>query len=158
LSFSQISVNISFNCNMDFPPVFANLLANLEVVNVDLLPSLGLNCRFSGFDYCDTMVATCMGAKAAALRAHQLLEERKGQYAVPDELEGAFDDDELDSFKTVFATCDSDGGGSIDASELAKLVRRLEPELLDEEVDAKVTGMLGDASSGDGDDEVGAFL
>ena len=176
LSFSQISVNIAFNCNMEFPPVFANLLANLEVVNVDLMPSLGLNCRFNGFDYCDTMVATCMGpialcgallvayllvelgAKAAALRAHQLLEERKDQYVVPDELEGVFDDDELDSCKTVFATCDSDGGGSIDASELAKLVRRFEPDLLDEEVDAKVAGMLGDASSGDGDDEVGAFL
>ena len=87
------------------------------------------------------------------------LDEKKARYIVPDEIELAriFDEEEMDGFKTVFATADADGGGSIDHDELAKLIRKFEPDLLDEEVDAKVHAMLGE-SSADGDDEIGMRL
>jgi hypothetical protein len=178
LSFSQIAVNISFNCNMSFPPVFENMLANLEIVNVDIFPSLGLSCRFNGFDYCDKMVATCMGpvvisgilmvayvfvelgAKAVALQARQKIESRKEAYIVPAELEGTFEDEDIQSFKVTFATCDSDGSGTISKKELDRLVRKYEPELNDDEVEEKLVGMIGSISSGeDGEDdgEIGRF-
>lgn len=171
LSFSQIAVNISFNCNMSFPPVFENLLANLEIVNVDVFPSLGLSCRFNGFDYCDKMVATCMGpivlsamlmvayvfvelgAKAVALQARQKIESKKEAYVVPEDLEGEFSHEEIQSFKVTFATCDTDGGGTISKKELEKLVRKYEPELNDDEIEEKLVKMIGSVSTGGEDDD-----
>lgn len=39
-----------FNCNISFPPLFENFLTGIKVVNLDIIPSLGLNCRFNSFD------------------------------------------------------------------------------------------------------------
>jgi hypothetical protein len=36
----SLTVNISFNCNMRYPATFTNMLGSLEIVNVDLVPSL----------------------------------------------------------------------------------------------------------------------
>jgi hypothetical protein len=51
ISFGQISANVGFNCNIHFPNSVERTLATFGVLNLDLVPSLGLQCRYSSFDY-----------------------------------------------------------------------------------------------------------
>jgi hypothetical protein len=51
VSFGQISANVGFNCNIHFPSSVERALATFGVLNLDLVPSLSLQCRFSSFDY-----------------------------------------------------------------------------------------------------------
>ena len=51
ISFGQISANVGFNCNIRFPSSVERTLATFGVLNLDLVPSLSLQCRFSSFDY-----------------------------------------------------------------------------------------------------------
>ena len=55
--YSQISMNIAFNCNITFPALFEQFLVQLSILNLDVIPSFGLQCRFSNFDYISSMGA-----------------------------------------------------------------------------------------------------
>lgn len=66
ISFSQIVVNKDFNCNIKFPGVFSNLITYFTIVNLDMVPSLGLACSFEGFDYADQVVFVTAGPLLAA--------------------------------------------------------------------------------------------
>jgi len=50
MAFSQISVNVQFNCSIQYPVNFTKLLDSLGFANLDLLPSLGMQCYVSEFD------------------------------------------------------------------------------------------------------------
>jgi Ca2+-binding EF-hand superfamily protein len=54
----------------------------------------------------------------------------------------------------VFARIDEDGNGTISAGELAKVLRRFDPDALDEELAAKVKAILGDVDV-DLNDDIG---
>ena len=56
-SFSQILTNIGPNCNVKFPSLMERTTSALSVVNVNILPNLGINCYAASFDYIDEMVA-----------------------------------------------------------------------------------------------------
>ena len=58
----QITLTISFNCSpMEFPALFERALSSLTVVNLDITPSLGLQCVWSTFDYASKMVFVAVG-------------------------------------------------------------------------------------------------
>jgi len=56
VAFVQIVVNVDSNCNIVFPEVTARFFDKLGIFNLDIVPSLGLNCRFSSFDYVNRMI------------------------------------------------------------------------------------------------------
>lgn len=55
-AYLQIAVNISFNCGVAYPANFTSFLDGVKVINVDLIPALGLQCEYNGFDYVHKMV------------------------------------------------------------------------------------------------------
>lgn len=56
----QITLWISFNCATRFPEPFEETLAALRIANLDVIPSLGLQCAFANFDYLDHMVVVSL--------------------------------------------------------------------------------------------------
>jgi hypothetical protein len=50
MAFSQISVNIQFNCDIKFPLNYQKMLDSLAIANLDLIPSLGMQCWLNDFD------------------------------------------------------------------------------------------------------------
>ena len=50
-SFSQITVNVGFNCNISFPPLMERATSSLSIFNLNILPNLGIACHQSSFDY-----------------------------------------------------------------------------------------------------------
>ena len=43
-SFGQILVNIGFNCDIPWPETFSYIINALSIINIDLVPHLGLAC------------------------------------------------------------------------------------------------------------------
>jgi hypothetical protein len=99
-------------------------------------------------------LAAVFQAKLQAKLAAKKLDAKKRCYAVPPAMEDLFDAKEVDRFKTVFARIDEDGNGTISAGELAKVLRRFDPDALDEELAAKVKAILGDVDV-DLNDDIG---
>jgi len=56
IAFIQIVINIGFNCNVTFPDVTERFFDKLGIFNFDIVPSLGLSCRFPSFDYVTRMI------------------------------------------------------------------------------------------------------
>jgi hypothetical protein len=56
VAFVQIVINIGFNCNVTFPDVTERFFDKLGIFNFDIVPSLGLSCRFPSFDYVSRMI------------------------------------------------------------------------------------------------------
>ena len=56
VSFSQIVATVGFTCNVSFPSIFETIISPLALMNLNIVPALGLQCRFNGFDYVDTMI------------------------------------------------------------------------------------------------------
>ena len=50
MAFAQISVNIQFNCDIKFPLNYQKMLDTLAIANLDLIPSLGMQCWLNEFD------------------------------------------------------------------------------------------------------------
>jgi len=67
LSNLQIVLGISFNCVIAFPGLFGTVLASLNFANLDVIPSLGLDCAFSEFDYAHRMVVVTLLPMVIAL-------------------------------------------------------------------------------------------
>ena len=63
----QIVLGISFNCIIAFPDLFEKVLAPLNFANLDVIPSLGLDCAFSEFDYAHRMVVITLLPMVIAL-------------------------------------------------------------------------------------------
>ena len=63
----QIILGISFNCVIAFPDLFEKVLAPLNFANLDVIPSLGLGCIFSEFDYAHRMVVVTLLPMAIAV-------------------------------------------------------------------------------------------
>ena len=137
-AFSQIAVNVGFNCNITFPKVFTNSLQKLEVVNLDLFPSLAPACYVEGFSYINSMVSMTMmpiccgfmlglamlgtSSFCAPKPKHSIKELRK-KYQVPKELKGLFPTEDVNAFRRAFAEFDADYSGSVDDAELTELLR-----------------------------------
>ena len=51
MSFGQVTANIGFTCSVTFPPIFERILNVFAVLNMDLLPALGLACRKSNLSF-----------------------------------------------------------------------------------------------------------
>jgi hypothetical protein len=49
-AFLQIVLNISFTCTVQFPIKFQSVLTTLSVFNLEILPSLGIQCWFNAYD------------------------------------------------------------------------------------------------------------
>eukprot|EP00613_Pedinella_sp_CCMP2098_P051162 CAMPEP_0171819638 /NCGR_PEP_ID=MMETSP0992-20121227/2322_1 /TAXON_ID=483369 /ORGANISM="non described non described, Strain CCMP2098" /LENGTH=558 /DNA_ID=CAMNT_0012433939 /DNA_START=1066 /DNA_END=2742 /DNA_ORIENTATION=- len=67
LSFGQIAVSISFNTAISFPQNFERVLSTLNVLNLDLVPALGMGCAFDGFDYVDKMMVMTLAPVVVAI-------------------------------------------------------------------------------------------
>jgi hypothetical protein len=55
-AFVQIVVNISLVCFITFPSKFEVMLTAFSILNLDVLPALGIQCWFNGFNYIDSMI------------------------------------------------------------------------------------------------------
>jgi len=152
-SFSQISVSVAFNCSISFPTAMTKLTDSLSVVNLDVVPKLQLQCRFSGFDYVDKMVVQCMGPifisaflglvfvylkVKAALAGKISVKQQKAMeaYSAPAELLAKFSEKELESFKKMYFKYDADNSGTIDRSELGDVFREFDESATEEQVRA----------------------
>jgi len=151
-SFGQIAVNIPFNCNVGFPEQFTKMLDSLAVVNFNVVPSLGLNCNFNGFDYISTMVSQTMvpilvslvmGIVLVLLLIKSCIDSRipakqrrlMDAYEAPEELLADFKPEEVEGFRKVFFKYDADGSGSIDRQELGMIVKEFDKSATEEQVD-----------------------
>ena len=170
------SINIGFNCSIAFPDSFERTLRSLKIVNLDLVPSLGLQCDFD-FDYIHKMLSVTLGPLAVAAmlglvyfvvttaearKTKERLGERMATYEVPAELlhhPNSFGSDDIEKSKRVFAVADCDGSGSIDKDELKTIVETFTPGATSEEIDALVGKMMneGDAAE-DGEISFGEFM
>jgi len=141
-SMVQIASSIGFNCAITFPPVIERAFASVEVLNLDVMPSLGLNCRFSRFDYVDKVIVTSLAplalcaVLAVAYKAVMVHAELTGKtfrpkashlakYSIPEALESAFTAREVLSYKRTFAYFDDDESGEIDEAELASIIVKI---------------------------------
>jgi hypothetical protein len=80
-----------------------------------------------------TIVASC--------KAKQM-ERKKRTYTVPPGMKGIFNAHDLDRYKTVFATIDADGDGSISPGELEVVLRSFDRDLLDDEIRTKAQAIM----------------
>jgi len=177
-AFSQIAVNVGFNCNLEFPPLYEKFMSSFSIVNLDIVPSLGLPCQFSYFDYIYSMclttlfpifVSVLLGLAYVLIKAITKIKTQEARdagqkvmdekYIVPQEFLAVFTDKEIKKFKRTFLFVDADRGGSIDSAELSAVIKRFSPEIMLDEVDRMVTDMIKEVST-DRDDEIdfGEFL
>jgi hypothetical protein len=152
VSFAQISSDISFNCNISFPALFQSLLESLAFFKLDIVPSLGLGCYFSTFDYINRMVLVTLTPfalmillvfffllKTARIDANQHAErELEKLYPIPNEFVGKLSDARLKRLRKVAKFFDAIGGGTITRTEMAISVRELEPTFSEEKIKEKV--------------------
>jgi hypothetical protein len=138
-AYFQIAVNISFNCGVTFPLSFNRVLDALKIINVDLIPALGLQCRYNGFDYVYKMVGACFfplilsgGFLLAYLfvftketyRRHLHFKKNEAaikSYEVPPRMKRVFTKRQIWNLKLVFAEIDDDGSGDFERDELIEV-------------------------------------
>ena len=167
VGFAQIMTSIGFNCAISFPPLFEKASSSVEVVNLDLLPAFGINCRLSDFNFADKMVAMMLAPIGLCFLlgiAYCYVQRSKGgrfepseeqakKYVVPTELGHAFTSAEVRNFQKVFAAFDTDVSGAIEESELCGIMKEIDSkksqkeQLSAEEISKQVSAMLLDASS-----------
>lgn len=70
------------------------------------------------------------------------IEKKKRRCIVPPVMEDAFNAHDLDRYKTVFATVDADGDGSISPNELEIVLRSFDRDSLDDEIRAKAQAIM----------------
>jgi len=137
-SFGQITVNVGFNTGIVFPNLYEAFLRPFAVFNLQFLPALGLQCKFSRLDFVDkvvvlTIVPLLVCAALGVLYAFQVLRKKwvlnhlrahVNKYAVNRDIEKLLNDPDacqLYSFQDVcqsFAFLDSKGKGVITKEKL----------------------------------------
>jgi len=111
------------------------------VLKLDIVPSLGLNCYFSHFNYTqEVLVVTISPIVLAVLIfiAYDVLkisdDLKLGSYLEPEALKGAFNEKEMHSIRCAFAAIDLAGQGKIKKKHIAEALKKLpECENADEE-------------------------
>ena len=66
-SFAQVTANLGFVTGVTLPPLFVGFTSPLGLVNLNVLPSLGLGCALAGFDYVDSLLLATLLPLAVAL-------------------------------------------------------------------------------------------
>ena len=125
----------SFGLLARFPRLVTKVMGICGFVNLDVMPGLGLACRFDSFDYIDSMVAQSLipifmsiilGLAYFFLACTSSKKSKEEEaYELPRNLRRKFTIKELRGLKTLFRHFDVDGGGFIDAKEMAALTKRL---------------------------------
>lgn len=82
------------------------------------------------------------------------MEKKKRCCIVPPEMEDMFNAHDLDRYKTVFATVDADGDGSVSPNELEVFLRSFDRDSLDDEIRAKAQAIMVDIDI-DNNQEIG---
>lgn len=134
---------VQFNCSVSFPDVFNVILAPLNILNLNIVPSLALACRINNFDYANTLVGITVSPivfaaflfllygiqvavrKRKAEASKKVVEQLTAQYVVPEELLLFFTRDEIATFRQAFAFFDTDYSGIIDKQEMAQALLAL---------------------------------
>jgi len=140
MSFSQISVNVGFNLNIEFPDNFTVILEGLEVVNFDVFPSLAPACYIEGYSYVNSMISMtmmpiCIGAllgvayaitaRAFAPRSKYSAKQLRAKYVVPDSLKNLFPIADVNAFRKTFVELDSDFSGSVSRDDFSALLNKM---------------------------------
>jgi hypothetical protein len=138
VSFSQIATSIGVSFEIAWPTFIENIMAKLEIANLNFVPALELECLLD-FDYCNVMTAYMIGpiflccfllfgnefAKKKTQWAHKKFKTNE-KLALPKELEGQFTEEEIGNLRATFCTYDADGSGTIDKQELAKVLKEFQ--------------------------------
>mmetsp|Transcript_86907 Transcript_86907/g.168334 ORF Transcript_86907/g.168334 Transcript_86907/m.168334 type:complete len:503 (-) Transcript_86907:1300-2808(-) len=131
-AFFQIGSYIGFNFSIAFPSLVEKIFKFIAVVNLDIIPSLGLQCSFEGFDYISTVTLVTLTPIAVTVLLifvyfvvsrdrHSKLEE---QLVVPANLQTSFQcPAELKRLRETFAAMDADGSGYVSNEELEVALR-----------------------------------
>ena len=61
VSFLQIVTGMSFNIDIEFPPLYTKVVSSFSFVSFTVLPSLGLECRVQHYTYLDETMVTVLG-------------------------------------------------------------------------------------------------
>jgi hypothetical protein len=171
-SFFQISLNISFNCAVTFPATFTRVLTSFKVLNLDLVPSLGLQCSFLGFDYIDSLLGQTVAPLVLAFlllfayaiansseqqKVKKLLLERADAFKpdVPQKLADCFSPKEFDLLKITFVEFDSDSGGTISKDELGEALLKYSADGFAKPEDVeRIVNELFEEANDDGDEVI----
>jgi len=152
-AFAQISVNVGFNLNIEYPDNYTKLLEKLEVVNLDLFPSLAPQCYIDGFSYINSMISTtmtpiCIGAMLGLAymstvgmckpRPKYTAKQLRNKYVVPDSLKNLFPIVDINAFRRTFVEFDADFSGSVDRNELSDMFKKMGKEFDEEKVLAMI--------------------
>jgi len=122
---------LQFNCDVSFPDVFQAILGPLRFLNLDIISSLGLECRIENYDYVDTLIGVTLGPLffAAILMiimglevAYRKYETKKlearlrkeERFAIPDGLGGEFSLDEIHVLRRIFKYFENNVDGTAD--------------------------------------------
>jgi len=152
VSFAQISSDVSYNCNINFPGLFQSLLESLAIFKLDIIPSLGLGCYFNSFDYINKMVVVTLmpfallglllfvfALKGCSGGTSSLTEkDLEKVYPTPIEFVDVISSAKLNRLRKVAKFFDAIGGGTITRAEMAITVRELEPTFSEEKIKEKV--------------------
>lgn len=174
IAFLQISGNIGFNYSLTWPANFEKVMLAVDVVNFDLLPALGVNCYTTSFDYVSKMVAMTLGPLGVATllltaylyvnctrrrKARVTGKEDKAYELPPDELDDAFDEKEMATFREVFREFDDDGSGEITISEVIKVMKEASPNLEDWDIEERAQKVISAVdTSGNGGITFAVFI
>jgi hypothetical protein len=127
-------------------------LESLAIFKLDIIPSLGLGCYFSTFDYINKLVVVTLTPfvlvvllvffftlKAMHNETSQVAEkELEILYPIPIDFVGFISEARLKRLRKVAKFFDAIGGGTITRIEMAISVRELEPTFSEEKIKEKV--------------------
>ena len=123
-----------FTCNISFSVDFQAIIDLLKILNLNILPSLGLACRVKNYDYVDALVGVTLvpiffvaflvslfGLEVAfheykKNKSEAILRQDK-RYAIPDDLANVFSFNGLRILRRAFSYFDKDRSGTANVSQ-----------------------------------------
>jgi hypothetical protein len=155
IAFCQIAINTGYNCKVEFPKTFTAVLNAIKFVNLDLVPSLGLQCKLK-FDYCGELVVVCLSPIIVLFLLLVLYFKQtrfdvdddeliltNDIYYASDELQIVFGK-KLNKYRQFFKHIDSDLSGELDEKEVKEMFAEMDLDATENELDEYVSAFFVD--------------
>jgi len=172
VAFGQIAINTGFNCKVDFPKTFTAVLNALKLLNLDIVPSLGLQCKFN-FDYCSNMVIVCISpliilfillvqyfkqTRLDMTESKHVAVDDSSSYSASEELQ-VFFRKKIKNYRKIFKYFDKDSSGELDRDEVLNMFSEIDLDATKKEIEDNVSGFFSAVDQdGSGEINFGEFL
>jgi len=151
-AFGQIAINTGFNCKVDFPKNVIAFMNAFKVFNLDIVPSLGLQCSLD-FDYCSRIVVVSIcplivlfvllslylkHVNLEVSKNNEVLAHEKAIYFAPEELQALFGN-KLEKYRKFFKHYDKNASGELDQEEVTSMFTEMDLDATKKEINDYVS-------------------